>query len=121
MPHIKILFTALTLLLGGAVMAQSDGHSESAAPVSGGTSTPMPAGYIPNNAPSNGVPPDAAAVTQPDPTISQEDNGPTRLRKNPKGVKPPRRHPTKAGSARRATAPERREASGVEPAKVSGK
>lgn len=120
MPHIKILITALSLLLGGAAMAQSDGHSESAPPVSGGTSTPMPAGYIPSNAPSNGVPPDAAAVTQPDPTINQEDNGPTRLHKNPKGVKPPRRHPTKAGSARRATATSRREASGVEPAKVSG-
>ncbi|MBS1594481.1 MAG: hypothetical protein JST90_09150 [Bacteroidetes bacterium] len=120
MPRIKMLITALALLLGGAAMAQSDGHSESAPPVSGGTSTPMPAGYIPNNAPSNGVPPGAAAVTQPDPTISQEDNGPTRLRKNPKGVKPPRRHPTKAGSARRATAPERREAAGAAPAKVSG-
>lgn len=120
MPHIKILFFVLTLMLGGAAMAQSDGHNESAPPVSGGTSTPMPAGYINTNSPSNGVPPGAAAVTQPDPTMRPEDTGPTRLRKNPKGYKPPRRHPTKSGSARRATATSRREASGAEPGKVSG-
>lgn len=102
-------------------MAQSDGHNESAPPVSGGTSTPMPAGYISNsNTPSNGVPPGAAAVTQPDPTVTTDEYGSTRLHKNPKGVKPPRRHPTKAGVARRATAPERKQAVGNEPAKVSG-
>lgn len=115
-----MLFTALCLVIGAVAMAQSDGHNESAPPVSGGTSTPMPAGYVPTNTPSEGVPPGAAAVTQPNPIINQEDNGPTRLRKNPKGVKPPRRHPTKAGSARRATATSRREASGAEPAKVGG-
>ena len=120
MTRIKMLLTALYLIMGTAAMAQSDGHNESAPPVSGGTSTPMPAGYMRTGSRSDEVPPGATAVTQPDPTVTSDEYGSTRLHKHPKGVKPPRRHPTKAGSARRATAPERKAIVGNEPAKVSG-
>lgn len=102
MTRIKIFITALALLMGAAAMAQSDGHSESAPPVSGGTSTPMPAGYISTGTRSDETPAGAAAVTQSDPAAGPAEGTSTRLTRHPKGAKERHVRPLEMRRARRA-------------------